>query len=383
MQLKNLIRICAAGSGKTTSICKEAINLVDTTKDNKRILIVTYTNRGISAITDVLKVNNYGVIPSKIVVLTWYSFLLSELIKPLQSYMFGINEVKSLDFSKTYGNINYAAKGTRKRYITCQKNILSNEAAELVIQLNALSKGLVIDRLEKIYSHIYIDEIQDLSSYDIDVVELILQSNIKLTGVGDNKQATFRTNNNAKGKKRTGKDIWVTLQEWDKNKLVSIEKNLESRRFNQDICFFANSVFPNENNMITKMNELTGHDGIFFIASADVNKYYLHYKPAVLRYDKKTVTQNLPSINFGECKGQTFNRLIIFPNNILKDFLFKNISLDSPYKYYVAVTRPRYSIAFVVDKLPMGTKYKDVNIELNDDKIICKQLILEKEESKG
>ncbi len=83
----------------------------------------------------------------------------------------------------------------------------------------------------------------------------------------------------------------------------------------------------------------------------------------------------MPSINFGECKGQTFNRIIIFPNNKLNDFLFKNIALDSPYKYYVAVTRPRYSIVFVVKKLPESTKYKDVNIDLHNDNIICKQLI--------
>ena len=41
------------------------------------------------------------------------------------------------------------------------------------------------ERLEQRFDCIYIDEIQDMAAYDIDLIELILRSKVKLTLVGD------------------------------------------------------------------------------------------------------------------------------------------------------------------------------------------------------
>ena len=67
---------------------------------------------------------------------------------------------------------------------------------------------------------------------------------------------------------------------------------------------------------------------------------------------KKKCDVRYSAINYGACKGETFDRVMILPNNVLKDFILKKKVLSSPVKYYVAVTRPRYSIAIVMDKLP-------------------------------
>ena len=83
-------------------------------------------------------------------------------------------------------------------YFSGGKLIYSDKLARFICECNKASKGAVIRRLEQRFDRIYIDEIQDIAGYDIDLVELILRSKIKLTLVGDHRQATFRTNNAAK-----------------------------------------------------------------------------------------------------------------------------------------------------------------------------------------
>lgn len=352
MQSNNIIKIEAAGAGKTYSLCESALKVTEKETKIKRVLILSYTNRGIDAIKTEIKKQNMGVLSNKIDVMSWYTFLLGELIKPYQSFLFDINEIKSLDFSEMYGKINYGKRGTKGRYINSHGDIRSNFASELIVYLDSISNSRVINRLQEIYSHIFIDEVQDMAGYDLNIIEILMKSDISVTCVGDNKQATFKTNNSIKNKKMTGTNIWMFFEKMVSEGIAEIKKNLVSRRFNGKICSFANEVYSNENNMSTSMLDVTEHDGVILIAKDDLSEYYNYFLPTVLRYDKKTDTGIYLSYNFGECKGMTFERVIIFPNGSFKDFILKGKVLKSPQKYYVAATRAKYSIAFVLDKLP-------------------------------
>ena len=92
MSSMNIVRKCAAGSGKTYEICRES------SENQQKVLIVTYTTRGIETIKSELQSQNKGVIPSHITILSWYEFILRELIKPYQTCLFGINQIKGLRF---------------------------------------------------------------------------------------------------------------------------------------------------------------------------------------------------------------------------------------------------------------------------------------------
>lgn len=379
MRLNNLIRVEAAGAGKTYGICEEALEIVNAASKGKRVLILSYTNRGIDAIKNEIEKQNCGVLSNKIEVYSWYKFLLSDMIKPFQTNLFNINEIKSLDFTEAYGKVNYKRKGTRERYINSSGNIKSNFASELAVLLNQRSKGDVIKRLENIYEHIFIDEVQDMAGYDLNIIEILIMSNIDITCVGDNKQATFRTNNSSKNKKVTGINVWEFFSPMLESNDVKISKNLNSRRFNQEICNFANQVFPNENNISTIMRDVTEHDGVFIIERKDVQNYYRYFQPVVLKYDSKTKTDELISYNFGECKGMTFSRVIIFPNGPFKDFLLKGKVLKSPQKYYVAATRAKYSIAFAFEKLPEQNEiFQEQYINIGDEEIRVLHYICDK-----
>lgn len=370
MQSNNIIRVEAAGAGKTYNICKDALTSSENDESTKRILLLSYTNRGIDAIKTEIQKQNMGVINSKVEIKTWYGFVLNELIKPYQSFIFEINEIKSIDFTEAYGKINYGKSGTKRRYMTSNYDIKSNVAAELALKINEKSRGKVVERLGKVYSHIFIDEVQDMAGYDLNIIETLMYSDIAIICVGDSKQATFRTNNSIKNKRKSGTNVWDFFQNLICKDIVEVRKNLVSRRFNQEICSFANRVYPNENNMNTTMNEKTEHDGVFLINKKDVHKYYNHYTPVVLKYDKRTFTDEYQSLNFGECKGMTFERVLIYPNGPLKEFLLKGKELKTPQKYYVAATRAKYSVAFVVDTLPKQVEWlKRETLNLENDMI--------------
>ena len=348
----NVVKISAAGAGKTWDICHEAL---EAGRAGKRSLIVTYTNRGADSIRKEICKQNNGVLHEKVFIKKWFRFLLSDWIKPYQNYMIGpknVNIIKSIDFSEAYGIVNKFKTGTIRRYVTIGRNLRSNFVSEMAFYLNGESDFKVLHRLEEIYANIYFDEIQDLAGYDLQLMELLLNSSIGITCCGDNKQATFSTHNARKNKAKTGRNIWAFFADYDKRGNVSFIKNLASRRFNQDICDFANSVHPVGDQITTIMDEVTEHDGVFLIRKEDVSDYFAWYKPQVLRFDAKTDNQGYQTVNFGACKGETFDRVMILPNGPLQRFVLGKAALSTPEKYYVAVTRSKYSIAIVMDKLP-------------------------------
>ena len=368
MPLNNSIKVSAAGAGKTWMICHEALGIIKESED-KKILITTYTNKGVATIEKEMKKQNFGILPKQVVVCSWYHFMLSELIKPYQSCLVEINQIRSLDFSNMYGFVNYSKKGTEKYYLNSNKDVRANKVSELAIYLNNVSKGAVINRLENIYSYIYLDEVQDMAGYDLELIDTFIRSKMNFVCVGDNKQATFTTHNAKKNKNKAGVNIWDFFVGLETKGLINIEKNNCSRRFNKDICEFANSVYPNSNSMCTCMNEVTGHDGVFIIKEKDVDVYYQYFRPTVLKYDVKTITGNYQSLNFGECKGMTFDRVMMYSNGVFDKFL-KGIPLTAPSKYYVGVTRPKYSLAIIQIKYCLPKAFKEVEVSLGETKIV-------------
>ena len=107
---------------------------------------------------------------------------------------------------------------------------------------------------------------------------------------------------------------------------------------------------------------------VSYIGFITSDTYYEQYHPQVLRFDAKTKIEKYHAVNFGACKGETFDRVLIFPNGPLTNFVTKDIALKSPEKYYVGVTRPRFSIAIVMKKLTNTQK----DFELVD--LVCRDM---------
>ncbi|HAR5458512.1 TPA: hypothetical protein ACH96O_002847 [Staphylococcus aureus] len=108
MQSKNKIIMACAGSGKTWGICQDARS---TLVDNKRVLMVSYTNKGVQSLKREYEKQNFGVIDQHIKIHSWFQFLLKDLIRPYQSYFLkSINKIKSFDLSNMYGKKDFSKK---------------------------------------------------------------------------------------------------------------------------------------------------------------------------------------------------------------------------------------------------------------------------------
>ncbi len=72
--------ISSAGSGKTTWITGKAVS------ENSEVLVTTFTVANSEKIRERI-VERVGVIPQRITVLPWFSFLLRDAVRPYQSYV--------------------------------------------------------------------------------------------------------------------------------------------------------------------------------------------------------------------------------------------------------------------------------------------------------
>ena len=349
--------IAAAGSGKTTFLVNQALSIHDT-----KVLITTFTEANEREIKKkFIEIN--GCIPPNVTVQTWFSFLLQHGVRPYQSVICdqpitGLQLVNAKSGLKYYWKgkpIYFGEKDVLQHYFTKSMLIYSDKISKFVCRANALTDGLIMDRISRIYPSIFIDEVQDLAGYDLELVKLLLGSNSTIVMVGDPRQVTYHTHEEAMHKKYADGKIeeFITTECKRYDVLVDKESLNTSYRNKKDICELANQVFCQYPPCGYYTQSPTEHDGVFFVAPADVDSYLAEYHPVQLR-EKVTVVVNpdYPAHNFGDSKGLTFDRVLIYPTKpMLAWFLDHKTELkfQSRSKLYVAITRARHSVGIVFD----------------------------------
>lgn len=356
--LKNKVILAVAGAGKTTQLSIDALEKSKTTA--KRILLLTYTNNGIGCLIEKIKQNNFGVLQHNIDIMSWYKFILNECVIPYQKDFRKDIDIKGVLFTEDVPKdrngapiYRFKKKIDKSRYISSTNKIYSDNMADFLLQISDKENPLYIKRLESIYSDIYIDEVQDLNGEDLEILLQLLKSSINIYLIGDHRQATFNTHNSTKFKKYTGSNIKLIFEEWQKQGLLNIEEKLECHRSIQDICDFADMLYPNESKAQSRHECASDFKGVFLILTKDVLKFTQIYQPFILRWNSGVRTQSLYATNFGESKALTKNSTLIFPTKPLINFYLENQTITSDVsKYYVALTRARDCICIVIDKFP-------------------------------
>lgn len=345
MPLNNTVVISAAGSRKTTYIVEQAL-----AQPEKRILIVTYTIENLEQIRRYFIEKN-GVVPVHVHIQSWFTFLLHECVRPYQSYLYDGKRIENICFVQGKSAKYVKKDNTAAYYLAGFTDIYTDKISDFACRINEVSGGLIIKRLEGMYDTMYIDEIQDLAGYDLDFLEILFNSQIEMLVVGDNRQATYATNYSPKNSKFKGKNIISLFQAWKAKGLCTIEERVKCYRCNQAICTFADLLYPDMTSAVSMQDADTGHDGIFIVKNSDVGAYIQTYTPRILQYKKNDKTAHLNAINFGASKGLTFERVLIFPTTPISKYLqtgdISQIS-EKP-KLYVAITRAKFSVAFVYD----------------------------------
>lgn len=352
----NKLFVSAAGSGKTSTL----VRLACLEKD-KKILFTTFTVENKLEIEKKFVELNNGYIPENVTIQNWFSFLLQHGIKPYQGCILPdvkirgielVNEQSAIKFRKGNKVFYWGENDPYKYYLSDSSKVYSDKISKLTYRENEINDGYVIRRLQNIFQVVFIDEIQDFMGYDLEVIELICKAGIELYMAGDPRQITYHTHWEQKNKKYAFGNIQDFII--DRKLPIYIDnKTLNgSFRNNEIICNFANKLYPRMEHAFSMHSVQTGHDGVYIINENEAEYYIQKYRPVQLRNNRKTkmILSDARVLNFGESKGLSFDRILIYPTEEIIKWLNDSayeLKAISKSKLYVAITRARYSVAFL------------------------------------
>ena len=358
----NRLTLAVAGSRKTQSI----VDACAQGSLEKRRLVVTFTQTGQAELERRLRAECApGSVPE---VMGWFAFLLRHCVRPYLPLLFQNQQLRGFNFDGVPVGGRYATGVAR--YFDARDRAYKLHLSKLAFEVLKKSTGAVIDRISHIYDEIYIDEVQDLTGCDLHVLEHLMRAEfIDLHMVGDVRQSVFDTNPqdpNLKKYRGVAMLDWFAL--YQKNGLLDVSHKVETWRSNQAIADFSDQLFPSEftfASTVSRQDAMTGHDGVFAITDADVSEYVTQFQAQPLRESMTTArTSDLPFRNFGKVKGLTFDRVLIYPTGPITKYLTDGTELKpkTACGLYVAVTRAKHSVAFVV---PNPTKTKLTQWRMN------------------
>src|SRR5699024_7372475 len=246
----NKLIIASAGSGKTTQIVDEALSISD-----ENVLITTYTQANEKEIKKKI-IKKRKSIPSNITIQTWFSFLIQHGVKPYQG---SLNEdlfeldVRGLLLSQGKSGIKYSFKKNGRKiqvpfkesenflrhYFTKDLKIFSDKLSKFVFKVAKKTKGEVFARINRLYPNIFIDEVQDLAGYDLELIKLLFKTSSKILLVGDPRQVTYLTHLERKFKKYRNGEIKQFLLDKCKSLIkdnIDEESLKYSHRNNEIVC---------------------------------------------------------------------------------------------------------------------------------------------------
>lgn len=371
---ENRIIIAAAGSGKTTYLVEQAMKVSD-----GRVLITTYTESNEAEIRQKF-FDLVGRVPAHVTIMTWFSFLIAHGVKPFQGRIFEF-DVAGMVFAVTQSGIKavvngrpipYAETDFRKHFFDRADRVFSDKLSKLVIRCNEKSDGSVIDRVARIFPHVFVDEVQDLAGYDLDILAALARSPTRLLMVGDPRQVTYLTHHERKYRKYSEGGIVKFVQtELPKVPFAIDNATLgRSHRNSALICAASSRLYPElpasaACECATCRANAPPHSGLFLVSHSDYAHYLASVSPMQLR-DKSTsagVDPSAPVMNFGESKGRGFDHVVIIPTQPMKAWLkdpASALAAQSRARFYVAMTRGRHSVAIAADwgrdPLPDGFK---------------------------
>lgn len=369
----NRLVIAAAGSGKTTYLVEQALKIRD-----QRVLITTYTDSNEAEIRQKF-FDVVGHVPANVVIMTWFSLLITHGVKPFQGAVFDfpvrgmllVQSQSAIRYTNSQGiGVPWPDDDIANHFFDPRGQVFSDKLSKLAIRCNEQSGGAVIDRLSRVFPHVFVDEVQDLAGYDLDILEALARSPVRLLMVGDPRQVTYLTHNERRyGKYANGgiADFLRTLPQKLKIEVDDASLN-RSHRNSAAICAVSSRLFPGfaatqacDCAKCRRPSPTTA--GVFILKTSDYAHYLATVRPVQLR-DKITssgVDPSLPALNFGESKGRGFDHVVILPTGPMKKWLADpgtELAAQSRAKFYVALTRARHSVAIAMDwkaaSLPAG-----------------------------
>jgi hypothetical protein len=318
-----------AGSGKTRYII-ESLDL------DTRIAIITYT------ITNQIELKNriikkFGRLPDNIHVFGLFQFLYSFCLRPYYCE----KKLKGIDF-----NNNNTFRDFNGDYI------YSNKISKVLIN----GEREYINRINRFFDVIYIDEFQDLTAYDFEFALSLIECSIKVVFLGDFFQKTYSSSQvgNKGSRIHSSFELWkkkLSAFKWE-DRILS-----NSVRCPIKVCdFIRNEMGINikgTKDLPIEIKELTEIDEIVTVLEDDAIKKLFYQKSYEYPCNAK---------NWGDSKGSEYESVCVVINNTTyKAYQKNNLSSLVPQtlsKFYVACTRTKGNLYFIEEK-KVKNYYKD------------------------
>lgn len=345
--MANHLTLAVAGSGKTRGIMQYCASL----SLERRALVLTYTQANQAELRSRLSMHA-GDHPG-IEVMGWFTFLLRHFARPFLPFKFPENRIRGFNFD---GRPHRMAKGLH-RFLDTNGAAYACELGRLAHELIEASGGALLRRLQCIYDEILIDEVQDLSSYDWEIVDSLLNSSLDVHMVGDIRQAVLATNpRGAKNKNYAYAESIKWFKEREARGILNISESCTTWRCRPEIAAFADTIFDSSWSFpltVSNNHTASGHDGVFLVRPEHVYEYVDQFRPRCLRSNANSGKAfDLDYVNFRLAKGTEYNRTLVVPTNDITKFVQTGTPLNPipAASFYVAITRASQSVAIVIPK---------------------------------
>ena len=159
--------------------------------------------------------------------------------------------------------IYWGEKDFRLHYFGADFKVYSDKMAKLCLRCDEKAGGKVIARLAACFDEIYVDEVQDLAGYDLEILQKLFRSPIKITLVGDPRQATYSTVNTEKNAKYKKAAIVNFFD--DKAAGVTVDGKMLMRTFGAFMkSMICQQLYPDFHHQSLTYGPFW-HDGIFLL----------------------------------------------------------------------------------------------------------------------
>ena len=347
MDNKRLIH-AVAGSGKTTKI-------IESIDPQKRNLILTYTETNQNTIRGKL-IDKLGYIPESTFVFGVFEFLYSFCLVPYLG-----KRPKGINFEyQPQGNFDKTAIDTTGR-------IVQNQLSKSLLRGSLIYKrkeikfdNSYLDRIDKFFDCIYVDECQDFESDDFDWLLSLSNLNAEVSLLGDFYQKTFSTSR--RGNK--GKGVHSNFENWikvisDSGFEIDLSSLSKSYRCPKIVCDFIVEKLAIE---ISSQLEEKYSAQITLINSQDKIESIMTDDNVMKLFYQKSYDYDCKSQNWGDSKGSEYDNVCVVLNpttyKLFAADCLNELSSQTKSKFYVACTRTRGNLYFV--KQLDISKYKKI-----------------------
>lgn len=330
---KQLIQ-AVAGSGKTTYIIEQL------EENSENVAIITYTEVNQEVLKEKIREKFKGRIPENIHVFGLFQFIYSFCLTPYLN-----RRPNGINFDSLPTNAS-----NQNKYMDSNRRFYKDRLSKAL--LDYADKIPYILRIDRYFSKIFVDEVQDLGGDDLSWLFSLNKCKAEILCVGDFYQGIFSTSTRGNTNKAAKANLDNYKKEFANNGFTVDEETLqESQRCTSETCCFireklginiksANSKHSNPPMFITDKNKI-----IRIWNDNEIPKlfYWKH---------REYICEN--SMNWGESKGLTKKDVCV----ILTDTLSKTFKKDSWEKmapktkgsFYVACTRASGQVYFIEQK---------------------------------